>query len=366
MTELNFKDFLTCGAFLQTGPDLFKVLSGPFTKLSSDEVSNFQHSLLFYKPDFWDFLHIREGLYQDSVYSAVGVFDVTREELLHFIQSFDTRQPDIQWENVNETRFRTQFDWSQKCFADKSLVKTVPIIRQSGSTQFGPQNLLWCLQSLIQARNFGWSYGFFENGKGLIGHTPEILAQWNKIDRRLHTVALAGTYAKTPNAHDEILEDEKVLNEHQIVIDDINKKLAQLKFNLKIQQGPTDVLELRYLLHLMTEFELEVENKEQVFSVIKGLHPTSAMGLYPFDLFKMKDFSQFSLQKDRGVFASPFAMIEKGAVSCVVAIRNMFFSPDQVQIYSGAGVTSGSNYELELTELQNKRDSVKKMLGLKL
>lgn len=364
MTEHNFKDFLTCGAFLQTGPDVFKLLIGPFIQIPSAEVGRFNQQLLFYKPKFWDFLYVKEGLYQDSVYSVTESFNVTRDEFVQYLLSLKAQNPEIQWEPVNETRFRTQFDWSQQCFADKSLTKTVPIIRQSGRCQFKVENLVWCLLSLLQSKNFGWSYGFFENGKGMLGHTPEILAQWNKVDRQLHTVALAGTYAKTPEAFEQILEDQKVLNEHQIVIDDINHKLAALKFNVKINQGATDVLELRYLLHLMTEFEIEVESRDQAFAIIEALHPTSAMGLFPNSLIKLKDFSQFNLQKERGDFASPFAVIEKGAISCVVAIRNMFFNPDHVHIYSGCGITSESNYEVELTELQNKRDSVKKMLGL--
>ena len=88
------------------------------------------------------------------------------------------------------------------------------------------------------------------------------------------------------------------------------------------------------------------------------------MGLYPYSRAKLKEFLEFSLQKERKAFAAPFAIFDQDAVYCVVAIRNMLFAPDRVDIYSGCGVTSGSVYEHELTELQNKRDSVKKMLGL--
>lgn len=137
-----------------------------------------------------------------------------------------------------------------------------------------------------------------------------------------------------------------------------------MSFKSKSQHGPTDILELKYLLHLITEFQLEANDIGQVFEVIEALHPTAAMGLYPNSKQKFKEFYNFSLQKERSGFAAPFAIVEEEMVCCVVAIRNIIFSSQQVKIFSGCGVTSASEYRSELTELQNKRDSVKKMLGL--
>ena len=48
----------------------------------------------------------------------------------------------------------------------------------------------------------------------------------------------------------------------------------------------------------------------------------------------------------------------------IVAIRNILFTKDSIQIFSGCGITDESQYDLELGESENKRNSVKKMLGL--
>ena len=364
MTGLNIKDFLTYGAFLQIGPDLFKVMIGPFSRHDSVKAALLEHSALLYKPNFWDFMNKNGNLSQKPVYSAAKTHLFDRAELIEFLTSMQSKRPLVEWKPVNEAQFKTQFEWSQSNFNDQKLSKSVPIMRQQGLVKFTVENLLWCIQNLIQNKTFGWSYGFFENEEGVIGHTPEILAQWTRIDRQLHTVALAGTYAKGENAHDKIMADKKILNEHQIVIDDIIDKLNSLNFKARSIQGPTDVLELKYLLHLMTEFQIEINNVEQVFEVIDVLHPTSAMGLYPNDRTKLKEFSEFTIQKERDLFAAPFAIVENDCVYCVVGIRNLLFKNDQVQIFSGCGVTKESDYELELTELQNKRDSVKKMMGI--
>lgn len=366
MTVQNLKDFLTSGAFLQMSPDLFKVLIGPFERVSAKDIARFKHTTLLYRPNFWDFLEQNDELSQKSVYVSSQVFTLNREEFIRFVSSISAEAPSIDWKAVNEEQFKTQFEWSQQNFSNSILSKTVPIIRQQGTSLFSSANVLWCLKKLLEQNSFGWSYGYFQNGEGYLGHTPEILAQWTRADRQLHTVALAGTYAKTDSAYEEIIEDQKVLNEHNIVIDDIVDKLSQLSFKSKSIQGPTDVLELKYLLHLITEFQMEVADVKQTFEVIHALHPTSAMGIFPNNRDKLQEFSSFIIQKQRQTFAAPFAVIEEDSVYCVVAIRNMVFEPHEVQIFSGCGVTSESNCDAELLELENKRNSVKKMLGLNL
>ena len=364
MTGLNIKDFLTQGAFLQIGPDLFKVLVGPFEKHDSLQNALLKHSTLLYKPKFWDFLKPSRELSQKTVYSAQNSVLLDREEFIAFLSEIAPARPQVNWELIEESQFKSQYDWSQLNFSENLLFKAVPIIRQRGAADFTIENLVWCLRNLIGLDTFGWSYGYFENKKGFVGHTPEVLAQWSRIDRQLHTVALAGTAARKPGISSELLSDAKIRNEHQLVIDDVTDKLSRLSFTAKSTQGPTDVLELKYLLHLMTEFQLEANDLDQVFEVINTLHPTSAMGIYPYDEEKLKEFSEFSLQTERNAFAAPFAVIEKDRVCCVVAIRNMFFDESQVEIYSGCGVTKDSRYEQEIIELENKRNSVKKMMGL--
>ncbi|AGH94703.1 chorismate-binding protein [Pseudobdellovibrio exovorus] len=368
MTAQNLKDFLACGAFLQIGPDLFKLLVGPFTRHTLLDIKSSKEASWLYMPKFWDFMGSATINAQsapiEDVYQAHAAYILSREEFIGFLSLSKGVCPEIQWKNVNAGQFQAQFDWSQQMFSENKLQKTVPIIRQQGDVNFSEENLLWCMQKLIADRIFGWSYGFFSEGQGFVGHTPEVLVQWNEADLQLKTVALAGTYPKTPRAFDEIVNDQKVIQEHQIVIDDIERQLQGLNFHPQVLQGETDVLELKYLLHLMTDFELEVSKRDQVFDVIRSLHPTAAMGLYPRSEEAFTTFKKFSLQQERGYFASPFALIEEDQISCVVSIRNLMFTKTGVEIFSGCGVTSESHYQSELDELQGKRDSVKKMLGL--
>lgn len=209
MTEQNLKDFLKTGAFLQIGPDLFKVFIGPFERLGTKDISHFKHTTLLYRPNFWDFLEQNTELSQKSVYASSQVFTINREEFIVFLSLSVATPPSIDWKAVNDTQFKTQFEWSQNNFTQSILTKTVPIVRQQGSALFMEPQLVWCLKKLLDHNNFGWSYGYFNEGSGYLGHTPEMLAQWTRADRQLHTVALAGTYAKTDTAFEEIVEDRK-------------------------------------------------------------------------------------------------------------------------------------------------------------
>lgn len=364
MTKPNLKDFLACGAFLQAGPDLFKLIVGPFGRHDFSEIPQLKSNTLLYRPHFWDFLHKSSTFAERTLISGKSVYLFNREEFIEFLQQEKSVKPRIDWQPANDTLFRTQFDWSQKLFENKVLEKTVPIAMQEGELKFSYQNLLWCLSCLLNQKSFGWSYGFFENQTAILGHSPEILVNWNRLDRQLHSVALAGTLANHGDAASAILEDSKILNEHQIVIDDICQKLSELSFKSKSIQGPTDVLELKHLVHLMTEFQLEANDLHQVFEVIHKLHPTAAMGIYPNDRSKLTELSEFRLQKQRGGFGAPLVFFDEDSVCSIVAIRNAIFTSDRISIFSGCGITRDSHYEVELSEIKNKRDSVKKMMGL--
>ena len=366
MAVLNIKDFLTLGACLQTGPDAYKILIGPFKPVLIDEIEASESTTFLYKSNFWDFLSKDSHEIQSLVYSAADTIDLNREEFIRLLGLEDSAAPILAWNVVQETGFKEQFGWSQKLFDQKILNKTVPVILQEAVGQLTSSNKIWLLQNLLKNKSFGWSYAFFDGEKGMIGHTPESLVLWDRVEQKAQTMALAGTLAISEEAKIQILQDEKILQEHLYVVDDIEEKLK--KFNATKEN--TEVLELKYLLHLKTRFVFKIESWTQFFESIESLHTTAAMGIFPYDKERLSEMSQFELQKKRGLFAGPFGCIEKSKngsndrARIVVPIRNLIFSENSVQIFSGCGITKASIYHDELNELENKRNSVKKMLGL--
>jgi menaquinone-specific isochorismate synthase len=202
-------------------------------------------------------------------------------------------------------------------------------------------------------------YGYWQNGEGILGATPETL--FVRTAEQVRTMALAGTLSKksgkTPR---EFLKDPKELHEHQLVVKDIQQRLQRLGW---VRTAATEVIELPTLYHLRTLIEIDVHNAD-IQELVQLLHPTPALGVSPrnYGLGWMRDLPY---QKDRGLFGAPllFSLSENETI-CLVAIRNLQWSAAGSRIGSGGGLVSASDLQSEWKELALKRESVMKALGL--
>ncbi len=360
MTLTKFKEFLRSGAFLQLSPDTFSLVLGPFSPIESSLQRISPSETVIFQPHFWDFL---EPQTVSQFLVGQQSFMLMREEVRALLDQCSQKNFTGEWLLPTTENFKAQFDWSQQKFASAELLKTVPIISQTCKQSFSQENLVSTLKKLMTDKNYGWTYGFWQNQQGYLGHTPEKIGLWHASEKKLLTTALAGTLVKSDTAAADILKDAKNCEEHQIVVDDISHKLQQLSFTDNLQQSETKTLELKYLVHLKTEFAVQVETMPQALEVINALHPTAALGLYPPQKAQYAELRQLQAGLHRKNFAAPFAMFSHEFLFCLAAIRNFNFKPGQVEIFSGCGVTTQSIYENELTELANKRESVKKMMG---
>ncbi len=356
-----FTNFLQSGAILQTSQDEFTLIWGPFTTFSGLEKQHLDEKTIIYKPDFWDFTESKSGL----CLTGAKELQLSRVDLLSLLKQHGYLQLNVKWEEPNTAGFRDQFNWSFQKFEENTLKKTVPITCQRGHTVFEKKHLVFALQTVIQEVHFGYTYGLWENKNGYVGHTPELVLNWSAETQIFKTVALAGTKEKEIQKN-SILQDSKILNEHQIVALDLqevlNKELPAIEIEI---QGPT-VLELKYLTHLMTSLQIQNVNCTQALKLLRSLHPSAALGIYPRLLQQYESFKMFDLQKSRLGFAAPFGFISMKSMLVVAAIRGFYFTATSIVIFSGCGVTVESIYLDELSEVEKKRNSVKKMMGMNL
>lgn len=360
--QFNITSFLENGALLKVAPDQFNLITGPFSTVAVNEKPALISTPLIYQPYFWDFLQT----HRQTLFAAQGVAShfLTKNELLAKLNHVEPQKPNAVWETLNSQDFKAQFDWSQQEFASQRLQKTVPIICQKSRNHFSSQNLAWTLKNLLQEDLVGWTYGFWRQGQGYLGQTPELFAEWSEKSQTLKTAAVAGTLKKTKENETQILQDPKIRDEHQFVVEDIEAQLQKSIAKEDLVKKATHLHPLKHLLHLKTDFECRQVNHSKALEIIQGLHPTAALGVYPRVAQEMMDFSKLNLQSERRNFAAPFGFIDSEKILCVAAIRNFFFSDKELQIFSGCGVTSESDYESELSELKLKRDSVKQMMGI--
>lgn len=346
------------GGFIQGAEDQFILFIDPLEH--KDELVSRQYGTYIHT-NFWDFLSETSDKVPD--HKKVELFVLTRKEFQKLLLGSVEKKGipefvEIEWNKSQESAFLEQFQWIQSSIQQGYLKKALPIIEQTGAAQDGfcwQQNLLYALERPISKDEF--LYGYWSDQKGFIGVTPEVLVS-GQIPK-LKTMALAGTWPKSNI--DNNFSDQKIYQEHEFVVTDI---LKQLEDENHVSKSETQLHELTHLIHLKTDIEFECHH-QNIFSLIGKLHPTAALGMYPRDKALFQKFSRFPIQNCRNEFGAPFGLVIDDQILIFVAIRNFFWDENKIQIFSGCGVTADSNYNEELNELENKRNSIKKIFGFR-
>lgn len=363
MKHIDSNIFWKSGFVVQVNEDQIFVAQGPFEGVTLQR-QTFKEQVglndLLIKPNYWDFLSDQSEVTHAFRPQVSAWF--TRKEFQDFTLSAQkTNLPDFKWSQAFKADFTTQFLEMQKLINSGLLEKAVPVGRSEAqfSSDVLPQMLIKNLLSDTTAS--GWIYGFWDQEQGFIGRTPELLFQSYPIENKtITTMALAGTWPKNAEQINDY-NDPKIWNEHQIVVKDIKNQLSGLEC---VRHSVTEVIELKNLAHLKTHLEFQYNSVEQILDVIRDLHPTAALGIYPRRSNISKKIQLMPLQSERKNFGAPFGLVGKNLSHLVVGIRSVQWNRNQMHLYAGCGITKDSQLESEYQEILYKMDAVKKMLGL--
>lgn len=276
---------------------------------------------------------------------------------------------EIRWRAPERTPFGDDFTGLQTMISNKKLIKGVPYVMQQGDGTVTPELLCRSLLAAVEAaeRYPLHLYGTWRRGQGVLGATPELLFERN--GNELHTVACAGT---VPCAQREgCCTDPKLRHEHEVVVEAIMEALSPFG---KVARGPLGTVELKNLIHLLTPIAVMLHDDPQFASpkftspkftsIVHAMHPTPALGAYP-RAEGMAWLRGLNERMPRNYFGAPvgYRGAQERAI-CYVAIRNMQWEADKVQLGAGCGVVEGSCMEAEWQELQLKLKSIKELLRL--
>ena len=196
------------------------------------------------------------------------------------------------------------------------------------------------------------------NGKGqnFIGASPERLISIH--NNQLVTDALAGsaprgkTEVEDANLGKGLLNSEKDLREHQVVIDFIVDRLSKLGINPDFSPVPR-LLQLSNIQHLWTPIRARIPRDIHLLKILAQLHPTPAVAGVPRDIALQQIRGCESC--DRSLYAAPIGWIDRtGNGEFAVGIRSALIDGDRATLYAGAGIVAGSEPEKELAEIQLK------------
>ncbi|MEG5059800.1 isochorismate synthase [Microcoleus sp. A2-C5] len=193
-------------------------------------------------------------------------------------------------------------------------------------------------------------------GKNFIGASPERLISIQ--NNQLVTDALAGsaprgkTQAEDGNLGKGLLNSEKDIREHQVVIDFIVDRLSSLGINPDFSPLPR-LLQLSNIQHLWTPIRARIPPDIHLLKILSQLHPTPAVAGVPRDIALQQIRACESY--DRSLYAAALGWIDRsGNGEFAVGIRSALIDGSSAILYAGAGIVAGSEPEKELAEIQLK------------
>ena len=265
--------------------------------------------------------------------------------------------PQIQWTMPTTEWFESAFRLIRRDVLSHKLRKMVPVLAEAGKVESGdPASLL---RQVLDAPKGLWGYGRVKGGDGFLGATPELLAQVQGA--RLETMALAGT--ARPGDLASFTSDAKEIEEHEIVAGFLEQALGGFG---PVARSPRHIQEAAGLTHFCTRLSVEISGgKVDLNALVKLLHPTPAVGCLPRDEAALQKLTEYRRQLQAPpFFGAPFGFKSADAFYCVVAIRGLSWSGRDALLPSGCGIVAGSAFDHEWRELQLKRDTVARMLGV--
>ncbi|MBK9324164.1 MAG: chorismate-binding protein [Bdellovibrionaceae bacterium] len=348
-----FTNFLDSGALLRTEPNRWLIFNGPFEATARVE----RGQVALYHPDF--FMKSAQKFWIPRSFYVVR--DTQLLELCQGFKGLGASCASINWEPAEFQSFRFSYDSILQRIQKDSLKKAVPVVFERSKEVPDKKRLAAYIENLVSAPESLFVYGFWQSGIGTLGATPELLLR--KQGDLLKTMALAGTYVKAEKQTSSLMENLKERLEHDLVVQDILLTLGD--YGALTQKGP-EILDLPTLLHLKTEIECQLTQSENFdfFAACRGLHPTPALGVSPRE-YGYQWMQELPEQADRQGFGAPWGVQwSEDEALCLVAIRNLQWSSSGSRIGSGCGIVAQSQLEREWSELFEKRQSVKKVLGL--
>lgn len=269
-------------------------------------------------------------------------------------------QTSLSWVAPSKSQFEGRVRDVKRQFASTVLKKVVPVVRWVQPRGLSRSEVKALLTNILlyfqRSRPRGYVYAAWNAGGGFMGLSPEILFQIQ--GSTLTTMALAGTSWSDKQAAD-LEEDPKEAHEHEVVVLDLLQKLRRFG-NFQSQERQR----LRYgrLDHLLTPIKGTLFRKDSLQDLIKTLHPSAALGGFPYEPARHWLAEQPEAQW-RGFFGAPLTWLFEDQAVSVVMIRGLFWNQHETYLPCGCGIVADSDPEQEWRELLQKQQSVMEVLS---
>ena len=213
-------------------------------------------------------------------------------------------------------------------------------------------------------------YMFYFSGTDVevAGASPETLVKLE--DGVLHTFPLAGTRprGKTDEEDEalekELLQDEKELAEHNMLVDLGRNDLGKIsRFGTVRVEKLRSIVRYSHVMHIGSTVRGEIREDCDALSAIEAVLPAGTLSGAP-KIRACQLIGELENNK-RGIYGGAIGYIDfTGNMDTCIAIRILYKKNGQVFVRSGAGIVADSDPEKEFEECMNKAKASLKALEL--
>lgn len=213
-------------------------------------------------------------------------------------------------------------------------------------------------------------YMFFIKTKDveIAGTSPETLVKLQ--NRRLATYPLAGTRPRgTTEAEDkqieqDLMEDEKELSEHNMLVDLGRNDLGRIsRFGSVEVKDYLKILRFSHVMHIASEVNSEIREDKDALDAIMSVLPAGTLSGAP--KIRACEIIDDLEKTPRGIYGGAVGYIDfSGNMDTCIAIRMAVKKGDNVYVQAGAGIVADSVPENEYLECENKAMAVIRALKL--
>jgi len=262
-------------------------------------------------------------------------------------------------ENLDKQRFVTMVQKAKKYIYDGDIFQVV-LSRKFNFEAKG--DLLMIYKSLRQINPSPYMYHMKMGDRAIIGSSPEMLLR--VTGSTVETFPIAGTRAitddetKNEKLKQEMLNDEKELAEHTMLVDLGRNDIGRVcKYGSVYVKELMAVKKFSHVQHMVTHVVGTLDKKFNAFDAIKAVFPAGTVSGAP-KIRAMEIIDELE-PESRGPYAGAVGYFSfNGCCDFAIAIRTIFFDGAKGFVQTGAGIVSDSVAENEWLETQHKANAM--------
>ncbi|MCD2257359.1 isochorismate synthase [Agrilactobacillus fermenti] len=312
-------------------------------------------------------IHIAKDDYKAHIFSVGTTFDNTQQQLQSFLTNLKLLAAHADTGSISKLHLQQKKELALQHW--QSLVKQtvtqlnttanlqkVVLSRQMQVQFTGTLELKQLFNNLRRANLNTYHVILKLRGSVFVSATPERLLKI--ANHHLYTAAVAGTIRRgtTPDSDirygQTLLADQKNLQEHQYVVQNIIDNLRRLKLQPHYATRP-QLLKNPNVQHLYTPITSILPKQISAFEILQQLHPTPALGGLPQTLASQVIAAVENY--DRGLYGAPIGYLQfDGVGEFVVGIRSALLRQQTAWLFAGAGIVADSDAAAEVLETRLK------------